>query len=80
MKLDLELIYSQYIISENKKVREPYKKKFKGWFSASSAGQCFKKQLLRAAGKQGAEPEGRVGRLLRLGTIVHTDMEIALER
>ena len=80
MKLDLELIYHQYIISENKKVREPYKKKFKGWFSASSAGQCFKKQLLRAAGKAGAEPEGRVGRLLRLGTIVHIDMEKALER
>jgi len=80
MKINIEEIYSDYIQSENKKNRAEYKEKYAGWFSASSAGSCFKKQLLRHNLKEGPPPESRVSRLLRLGTIVHTDIEEAINK
>jgi len=80
MKIDIEQIYSNYIKDENDKSRAEYRENYKGWFSASSAGSCFKKQLLRIQGKEGVRPEGRIGRLLRLGTIVHKDFENAMNK
>ena len=74
----LEKIYNDYIVEENHKIRSSYKEKFKGFFSASSAGQCHKKQLLRVKGLEGGLPDFRVQRLLRLGTIVHKDFENAI--
>ena len=81
MKINLEEIYSDFILEENVKNREVYKTKYKGWFSASSAGSCFRKQLYRANSYEAPESasDNRVGRLLRLGTIVHSDFEKAIE-
>ena len=78
MKFDLEKVYSDYINHENTINRKKYDK-YKGWFSASSAGSCFKKQFLRAKGKEGTPMDNRVLRLLRLGTIVHKDFEEAIK-
>ena len=67
-------IYSDYIQSQN----QEYKKIYEGheeWFSASSVGQCYRKQWYRTHGT----PEKEMGegslRLLRLGTVVHRDIE-----
>jgi|TARA_R100000789_G_scaffold100556_2_gene111503 hypothetical protein len=73
----IENIYTDYLKSKNELHREKYQD-YEGYFSASSAGQCFKKQILRANGVPEAQPDGRVLRLLRLGTIVHKDFELAL--
>ena len=78
-KIDLEQIYHAYTCSENDKSRSEYKEKYRGWYTASSAGSCYKKQLLRLQGKEGPRPDKRIQRLLRLGTIVHKDFENAIE-
>tara|TARA_Y100001951_G_scaffold100593_1_gene104256 strand:+ start:3005 stop:3763 length:759 start_codon:yes stop_codon:yes gene_type:complete len=76
--LKIESIYADYL---NKK-QENYKEKHKGyedWYSASQAGSCFKKLVLKREGKEGPAMEDRVMRLLRLGTIVHSDIEKAIK-
>ena len=80
MKIDLESIYSDYITEESKKGRADFENNYKGWYTASAAGSCFKKQLLRKIGKKGPDPDGRVQRLLRLGTAVHLEFENAVNR
>ena len=77
-ELALEEIYNEYIIEENDRIRSSYEEKFKGFFSASSAGSCHKKQILKVNGNKGSRPDKRVQRLLRLGTIVHKDFENAI--
>ena len=80
MIIDIEQIYSDFIQERNTLNRQEYKEKYKGWFSASSAGSCFNKQILRLHQKEGPSPQGRVLRLLRLGTIVHKDFETAINK
>ena len=66
-----------YLDKKNIENREKYKE-FKGWFSASSAGQCHKKQYYRL-NEYDEEPfNRRTKRLLDLGTIVHKRFEDAL--
>jgi len=72
--INIENIYADFLDKENEKHREQYKH-HEDWFSASSAGTCFKKQLLKRAGKQEPPFDARVSRLLRLGTIVHRDIQ-----
>ena len=72
--LDVEGLYSSYLEEKNKDYKKKYSK-YKGWFSASSAGSCFKKQLLKREGKVEPPMDNRVMRLLRLGTIVHEDIQ-----
>ena len=69
-------IYDLYLRGEQQK-RDP---KFKDWFRASSAGSCFKKQWFNKNGYEQTELDDRVLRLLRLGTIVHSDIETAVNQ
>ena len=62
--------------------QEQRKEKFKhlkGFFSASSAGSCYKKNIFKLFGCPEKEIEKRSKRLLRLGTIIHEDFEKAME-
>lgn len=74
----IEEIYGGFLREEQQQ-RDP---KFKEYLRASSAGSCFKKQWfsLRADEYKQSELDDRVLRLLRLGTIVHADIEKALVR
>ena len=44
--INVEQIYASYLKEKNEKNREKYKE-FSGTFSASSAGNCFRKQYLK---------------------------------
>ena len=74
---ELESVYADYLNKRQEEHKEKYKG-YEGWHSASQAGSCFKKLKLRE--EQTPEPsmEDRVMRLLRLGTIVHSDIEKAI--
>lgn len=70
-------IYDDYI----KGSRQPKDPKYEGWFRASSAGYCHKKQLY-SLNEDKYPPktfDTRVARLLRLGTVVHKDIEKAVK-
>ena len=73
----IESIYAEFL-RDKKQKRDP---KYKDYFRASSAGSCFRKQwyMLREDEYQQNELDDRVMRLLRLGTIVHADIEKALK-
>ena len=77
--IDIKEVYHNYVLSESKKNRQKYEK-YKGWFSASSAGSCFIKQHLKKEGAEEKPLNDRTLRLLRLGTIVHEDIANAIER
>jgi CRISPR/Cas system-associated exonuclease Cas4 (RecB family) len=76
--LNIESIYATYLNIKQEKNKEKYKN-YKGWHSASQAGSCFKKLALRAEGKVEPPMDNRVMRLLRLGTIVHSDIENSIK-
>jgi len=77
MNLDVEQVYHTYLEKEQELNSKKYEK-FKGWFSASSAGSCYRKQLHKARGDSRTDLKPRNMRLLRLGTIVHNDIEQAV--
>lgn len=68
-------IYSNQI-RKKKWEKDP---KFKDWFRASSAGTCYRKQWYSLKEYEQEEMDDRVMRLLRLGTIVHADIENAIK-
>tara|TARA_R100000808_G_scaffold9836_3_gene26651 strand:- start:24307 stop:25086 length:780 start_codon:yes stop_codon:yes gene_type:complete len=72
--LDIERIYSSFIDQKQEERNENYKD-FEGWFGASSAGHCHKKQYYKLTNTEAEKTTERVSRLLRLGTIVHKDIE-----
>ena len=76
--IDIQKIYNDYLEEKRVENRKKYED-VKGWFSASSAGSCFRKQLYRSLGVEGSPIDIRSNRLLRLGTIVHADFEKALK-
>ena len=76
--IDIEAIYHTYLQVQQDLNSQKYEK-FKGWFSASSAGSCYRKQLHKARGDEGSELKPRNMRLLRLGTITHNDNEKAVK-
>tara|TARA_R110002020_G_scaffold3785_1_gene16821 strand:+ start:989 stop:1747 length:759 start_codon:yes stop_codon:yes gene_type:complete len=76
--LDIEGVYADFIDSHKEDHNRKYEN-YEGWFGASSAGHCFKKQYYKHLN---VEPQGfdnRVSRLLRLGTIVHEDVAKSIE-
>ena len=75
--INVEEIYASELEREQVINRSKYIN-HKGWFSASSAGSCFKKLMLRREGKQEPKMDNRVMRLLRLGTVVHEDIQRAI--
>jgi len=66
--------YNEHLQVENKKKYVD----FKGWFSASSAGNCYKKLIYQALDYPRDPMKERVIRLLRLGTMLHKDYEDAI--
>ena len=75
--LNLETIYDDYLERLQEERKEKYKE-YEGWFSGSSAGSCYKKQWYRVSGFEPEPFDQRTKRLLRLGTIVQSDVEEAL--
>jgi len=78
MNIDIPGMYHEYIQWESDNRSEAYKE-WDGWFRASSAGQCFKKQAYRLRKVEGETMEPRVSRNLRLGTIIHEDIAKAVQ-
>ena len=78
--VDIEGIYKDYISKKNEKNRtERYVGK-EEYYHASSAGSCSRKIWFESIQKATPtdEPDNRAQRLLRLGTIVHDDIQNAL--
>ena len=76
--IDIERVYDLYLQTEE----AIYKKKHntdKKMFRASSAGHCYKKQWYLMQNTEGTPLDPKSRRLLRLGTIVHKDLEIAVK-
>jgi len=78
--VDIEGIYKDYISKKNEKNRtERYVGK-EEYYHASSAGSCSRKIWFESIQKATPtdEPDNRSQRLLRLGTIVHNDLQNSL--
>lgn len=76
--IDVEGIYNQYLEHLNTEADKKYSK-YKGFFRASSAGQCFRKQAYWLSDEVEKPFDNRVKRLLRLGQIIHSDFEESLK-
>ena len=72
--LDISRVYSSFIEQKQEERNEKYKD-FDGWLGASSAGYCHKKQYYKLTNTEAEKTSERVSRLLRLGTVVHKDIE-----
>ena len=80
MKLELSKIYNDYLSEIESDNKSKYKKKNPGkYYRASSAGHCFKKHWYSINGYEGKDIDEKSRRLLRLGTIVHEDIQKAIE-
>lgn len=71
--MDIESIYNAYLKEEEKT-----KQRDKNVFHASSAGSCYRKQMYSYYDYPSDVKDDKSYRLLRLGTIVHKDVEKAL--
>ena len=71
--MDIKSIYSAYLKEEEKS-----KQRDKNVFHASSAGSCYRKQMYSYYDYPSDIKDDKSYRLLRLGTIVHSDVEKAL--
>ena len=80
MNLDLKEIYNDYLTEIESVNKFNYKKKNPNkYYRASAAGHCFKKHWYSINGYEGTSTgDDRSKRLLRLGTIVHEDIEKAI--
>ncbi len=76
--IDIESVYHTYLQVVQDLHGQMYEK-YQGWFSASSAGSCYRKQLHKTRGDKKTDLKPRNMRLLRLGTIVHNDIEKAFK-
>ena len=80
LPVDLESIYNDYIKYENDvNVENRYKGK-EEWYHASGAGTCSRKLYYQSVEKRepSNETDARSNRIMRLGTILHNDLENAL--
>ena len=72
--MDIKSIYHDYLVHlESKRDRTKNK------FHASAAGSCYRKQMYSYYDFPQDTKDDRSYRLLRLGTIVHEDVEDAIE-
>ena len=75
--INIEEIYHEYLLNEGKKHKQKYEM-YAGWFSASSAGSCHRKQWYKINNYEETAPDVKSSRVMRLGTLVHRDIEKAL--
>ena len=73
--MDIESIYHSYLVGIED-ARDYYK--IKNVFHASGAGSCYRKQLYSYFDYPRESKDSRSYRLLRLGTIVHKEIEDAI--
>ena len=71
--MDIESLYHSYLVQ-----KENLRERDKEVFHASSAGTCLRKQMYNYYDFPQDTKDKRVQRLLRLGTIVHEDIEEAI--
>ena len=78
--IDFEKIYQEYIDSENEKNRKERYEGKESFYKASSSGFCSRKIYFESVEK--IEPtnpvESKGKRIMRLGTVVHEDLQNAL--
>jgi hypothetical protein len=75
--MDIESIYHSYLVDvENERNKDMEK----GVFHASSSGSCYKKQLYNYFEYEPSQKDKKSYRILRLGTILHKDIEDAINR
>ena len=81
MNLDLKEIYNDYLTEIESTNKLNYKEKNPNkYYRASAAGHCFKKHWYSINGYEGTSTgTDRSKRLLRLDTIVHEDIEKAID-
>ena len=77
--INIEEIYHEFLLGESGKHKQKYEK-YKGWFSASSAGSCHRKQWYKINDYEEVEHAIKPLRVMRLGTIVHKDIEKAINK
>ena len=70
--------YNSFLLKKQDNHKEKYKE-FQGWFSASTAGSCFRKQYFNVNDYEGTQPDEKSMRLMRLGTLVHKDIADTFE-
>ena len=71
--MDIKSIYNAYL-----KEQEKLNNRDKNVFHASSAGSCYRKQMYSYYDYPSDTKDDKSYRLLRLGTIVHSDVESAI--
>ena len=71
--MDIKAIYGAYL-----KHQDSLRERDENLFHASSAGSCYRKQMYSYYDYPSDEKDDKSFRLLRLGTIVHSDVEKAL--
>ena len=74
----LEVAYDNYLNALNNKRKREFYIGHEDKYSASSAGQCFKKHWYKANKYEGTPIDQRTNRLFRLGTMVHEDVQLAI--
>tara|TARA_R110000787_G_scaffold6835_4_gene23647 strand:- start:192 stop:956 length:765 start_codon:yes stop_codon:yes gene_type:complete len=80
LDLNLKEIYNDYLTDIESDNKKSYLKKNPGkYYRASAAGHCFKKHWYSINGHEGKGMDEKSKRLLRLGTIVHEDIQKAIE-
>ena len=72
--MNIESIYHAYLVDV-----ESARKRTKNKFHASATGSCYRKQLYSYFDFPTDTKDNKSYRLLRLGTIVHQDIEDAIE-
>ena len=77
--VDIEKVYEDYINKQNEKNREERYKGNEHYFQASNSGNCARKIYYSSVDNvyPTNPPDKRSSRLLRLGTIVHEDLQSA---
>tara|TARA_Y100001951_G_scaffold57330_1_gene45510 strand:+ start:482 stop:1258 length:777 start_codon:yes stop_codon:yes gene_type:complete len=71
--MDIKAIYAAYL-----KKRDSLRQRDKNIFHASSAGSCYRKQMYSYYDFPSDDKDDKSFRLLRLGTLVHADLEKAM--
>tara|TARA_Y100000310_G_scaffold329677_1_gene399965 strand:- start:565 stop:1335 length:771 start_codon:yes stop_codon:yes gene_type:complete len=73
-------IYNNYLDKQQEINQKKYREgRPEGYFTASGAGKCFKQNYYQLLGTDMRELDVRVKSLLRLGTLVHIDLEEAFK-
>ncbi len=76
---DIIELYDNHMARQNEKNRQTRYVGKETWFHASGAGGCHLKHLLASCGIEGTEQGKSINtRVMRLGTIVHEDIQAAL--